>query len=155
MATIKVCGSIYSPEEEAILYAQVLDDAGQPANTATITFNLFKKDGTKLVDGASLTYIEGSNGLYGYAFTAPATVERMVADVASTNPTAYGTEDIYVANWTEGLTYIKQKEAGGWEIKNSQLIYYDTDGVTPIKTFNLFDKAGNPTSENPYKRVPV
>jgi hypothetical protein len=56
---------------------------------------------------------------------------------------------------SEDINYLKQKESGKWEIKNNQLIYYDADGVTPLKVFNLYGKDGNPTSDNPYKRVPV
>jgi hypothetical protein len=53
------------------------------------------------------------------------------------------------------LTYLKQKESGRWKIVNAQLIYYENDGVTPLRTFNLFNSQGEPTSENPYERVPV
>lgn len=55
----------------------------------------------------------------------------------------------------QGITYLKQKEQGKWEIKNNQLIFYDDDGVTPIRTFNLFDENGNATSSNPFKREPL
>lgn len=107
MATIKVCGSYYSPDEPAVLYAQVLDDAGEPANTATVTLNLFKEDGTKLIDGVSMSYIPSSNGLYKYEFTAPSEVQRMVADVKSVAPVAYGTEDISVTDWTKDIATIE------------------------------------------------
>ena len=54
------------------------------------------------------------------------------------------------------LDYLKQKESGRWKIIGNQLIFYKTiDDVTPLKTFNLFDADGNPTSENPYERFPV
>jgi len=53
------------------------------------------------------------------------------------------------------MGYLLQKEQGKWEIKNNQLIFYDDDEVTPIRTFNLYDKDGNPTSDIPYKRIPV
>jgi len=103
MATIRVLGSIYSPSEEAVLYAQVLDDAGEPVSTATITLTLFKKDGTKYLDTITMSYITGSNGMYKYEFIAPSEVQRMVADVKSTDPLAYSSEDIYVAEWTKDI----------------------------------------------------
>ena len=53
------------------------------------------------------------------------------------------------------ITYIKQKEAGRWKIENYQLTYYDEEGVTPLRVFNLYDKNGVPTNDNPYERVPV
>jgi hypothetical protein len=30
-------------------------------------------------------------------------------------------------------------EAGNWGLTGNQLIFYGTDGVTPIATFNVFD----------------
>jgi len=53
------------------------------------------------------------------------------------------------------LDYVYQKERGRWKIENDKLIYYKADGVTPLRTFNLFDSQGDPTSENPYERVPT
>jgi len=53
------------------------------------------------------------------------------------------------------LDYLKQKESGRWKIENDQLTYYEDDGVTPLRTFNLFDKDGRPTNLNPTERVPA
>lgn len=102
----RVFGSIYSPSESAVIYAQIFDETGEPANDATVTLTLFKPDGTKVLDSVSMTYITDSNGLYKYEFTAPAAISRLVADVKSTNPTAYGSEDIYVAEFTENIDAI-------------------------------------------------
>ena len=107
MAKIKVCGSTYSPSEKAIIYAQVLDDAGDPVPTATVILNLFKGDSTKYLDSVTMTYISGSNGLYKCDFTAPSEVQRMIADVKSTSPTVYGTEDICVTDWTEDISELE------------------------------------------------
>jgi len=51
--------------------------------------------------------------------------------------------------------YLKQKESGRWKIENYQLTYYDNDGTTVLKRFNLFNKQGQATNENPYERVPI
>jgi len=51
--------------------------------------------------------------------------------------------------------YLKQKESGRWKIENNQLTYYDDDGTTILRRFNLFNKQGQATSENPYERVPI
>jgi len=51
--------------------------------------------------------------------------------------------------------YLLQKESGRWKIENNQLTYYDDDGTTVLKRFNLFNKQGQATSENPYERIPV
>jgi len=101
--------SIYKPGESGVFYAQVLNGDGTPANAATVKLTVWKSDGSKFLDGVGMSYITGSNGMYKYAFTAPATVERMVADVSSTSPTAYGTEDIYVAGWADDIVSVKAK----------------------------------------------
>ena len=44
---------------------------------------------------------------------------------------------------------------GKWEVVSNQLNIYESDGVTLVKTFNLFDAAGSPTSTLPAKREPV
>lgn len=50
---------------------------------------------------------------------------------------------------------IKGIESGRWKIENNQMLFYATDGVTPILTFNLFDADGNPTMTDLFERVPV
>ena len=94
--TIHVFGSIYSPSEPGVIYAQVFNENDDPISTATVTLNLLEPDGTKFLDSVAMTYIQSSNGIYKYEFTSPTTIKRLVADVHSTNPTAYSSEDIYV-----------------------------------------------------------
>ena len=40
-------------------------------------------------------------------------------------------------------------------IANADLIFYDTDGETPIRTFDLKDKNGEPADTGVYERVPA
>ena len=94
---ITVLGSEYAPSESGTIYAQILNADGTPANTATVTLTLFKSDGTKILDGVSMTYVAGSNGIYKYDFVAPSAPGTYIADVAATNPTAYGTDEIHVS----------------------------------------------------------
>jgi len=51
--------------------------------------------------------------------------------------------------------YLKQKESGRWKIANNQLTFYEDDNITPLRTFNLFNKDGAPSNDNPYERYPV
>jgi len=51
------------------------------------------------------------------------------------------------------VTVIRKIEEGDWEQVGNQLIYYDTDGTTPIEVWDLFDAAGNPSMINVVKRV--
>ena len=55
----------------------------------------------------------------------------------------------------EYMELIKKIEEGNWELKNNQWIYYDTDGVTPLIIFNVFDKLGNPSMSSIFKRIRV
>ena len=155
IGTIKVCGSEYSPSENALIYAQVLDGDGNPANSATVTLNLFKSTGTKYLDSKTMTYITGSNGLYQYAFTSPSSMSRMIADVSATSPTAYGTESISVSQWASNIDSIKKIESGRWKIQNNQMLFYDEDETTVLFTFDLLDGSGNPSATTVYERRPV
>ena len=108
MIPIKVSGSIYSPNESATVFAQVFDALGNPANIATVTLTLFESDGTKFVDGATMSYITDSNGMYKYEFTSPSTSKRLVADVKSITPTTYGSEDFYTPQFTTDVLAAKK-----------------------------------------------
>lgn len=56
------------------------------------------------------------------------------------------------------VDFIRQIEAGKWKIVGSQMIFYAADGITPILTFNLYDKDGAlvlATAGTPTERRPV
>jgi len=72
------------------------------------------------------------------------------------------TDDIVIAdavtvveNFLDRIKKIFTVETGKWKIVSNQMIFYDTDGTTPLYTFNLKDGSGSPTSENPVEREPV
>ena len=64
-------------------------------------------------------------------------------------PSSFTLDDIYNLQ-----DKIRKYLTNRWKIENNQLIVYDDDGVTPILTFDLFDKAGQPTEVNVYERKP-
>jgi len=68
----------------------------------------------------------------------------------SSSPTLLDVSDIRT-----DLAFIKQIEQGRWKVISNQMIFYDIDGVTPIRTFNLKGKDGTPTEASVYERVPV
>ena len=68
----------------------------------------------------------------------------------SSSPTLINASDI-----RDDLAFIKQIEQGRWKMAGNQLIFYDADGSTPLRTFDLKDKQGQPTETAPYERVPV
>lgn len=86
----------YTAGEEATLYAQVLDGAGDPVNDATVSLTLWDPDGNKELDGVSMSYVTGSQGIYGYDFTVPEDPGVYVADIISANPTGYGSTELHV-----------------------------------------------------------
>ena len=47
-----------------------------------------------------------------------------------------------------------QIDSGRWKIQNNQMLFYGS-GDSPLLTFNLLDKAGQPSEVNVYERVPV
>lgn len=53
------------------------------------------------------------------------------------------------------LAFVRQIEQGRWRIVSNQMIFYDTDGVTPLRVFNLKDINGIPSNVNIFERVPV
>lgn len=55
----------------------------------------------------------------------------------------------------DDINIIKAIETGRWRMVSNQIIFYDSDGTTPLYTFDLKDGDGNPTMENPLERVPV
>lgn len=59
-----------------------------------------------------------------------------------------------VSDLRDAIILIKKLQTGKWKIENNQLIMYDEDGVTPLLTFNLYDKDGQPSEINVYERVP-
>ena len=55
----------------------------------------------------------------------------------------------------DDVSLIRKIEEGRWKIENNQLIFYDSDGETILRSFDLFDKKGEPTEVEPFERNPV
>lgn len=53
------------------------------------------------------------------------------------------------------LTTLLEIETGKWEVTGNQLHIYESDGLTLVKSFNLFDSSGLPTSSAPARREPI
>ena len=56
---------------------------------------------------------------------------------------------------TAMLAKLLQIETGRWKIVDNQMVLYESDGITALKTFDLKDSSGNPTETEPFERVPV
>jgi len=140
MATIKVFGSEYTPGEAAIIYAQVLDDAGMPVSTATVVVSLFNQDDSKYLDSAPMAYIQGSNGLYRTEpFLAPLEVQRMIADVKSGNPGVFGAEECAVTIWTAKIDKLPTDPASMLELAAVHGVG-SWEGATPTQMWSHGDR---------------
>lgn len=51
------------------------------------------------------------------------------------------------------VKFIRQFLSGRWKILSNQLIIYDADGSTALKTYDLKDADGDATMTSPYERV--
>ncbi|TSA56661.1 hypothetical protein D4R42_03095 [bacterium] len=71
---------------------------GSPLNSATVTINIYNPSGTKIVDGDSMTYISGSNGIYRYSYIVPSTSGSYLYEVTATqaSKTGYGAANFEV-----------------------------------------------------------
>jgi len=106
VGSIKVWGTEYASDEAGTIYTQVFYGDGSPCNDidpTDITATVYKSDGTKIIDGAQMTYVEGSNGIYKYDFPANTFSEEGVyiidVKVDSTDPniTAYNSNEIHIS----------------------------------------------------------
>jgi len=111
----RVFGTEYTPGASGTIYAQIFNDLGAPVNTSTVSLTLRKSDGTKILDGVTMTYIAGTNGLYKYDFTAPSEEGTYIADVSSVNPETYGSDEIHVAEAAAAAAARIKVSQGEWE----------------------------------------
>lgn len=68
-----------------------------------------------------------------------------------------GLEDVDVRDIARqvDLEFIRKIEQGRWRIVNEQMVFYDSDGLSPILTFDLKDINGLPSNVNIFERKPV
>ena len=86
---------------------------------------------------------------FGYTkYEAKIVIDRPIRNVPIVLEALYTYDELL-----EQVKTIRKILSNNWEIKDNKLIIYDDDGVTPLLTFNLYDKLGNPTELNVYKRV--
>jgi hypothetical protein len=66
-------------------------------------------------------------------------------------------EDVAVHDLAQqaDLALVRQVETGRWQIVANQMIFYATDGTTPLLTFDLTDADGDPSMDSVFQRVPA
>lgn len=149
---------------------------GSPATGLSPTIRIRDvSDSSLVVTDAAMS--EVGDGWYKYDFTAyDSTKDYAIrcdgtASLPATERYVYagselsGIDDIKGAGFVKGthsltnlgadITLIKQVEQGRWRIVSNQMIFYDSDGSTPLLTFDLKDSDGEPAMEGVYERVPA
>lgn len=136
----------------------MINHEDESATGKTLTFKSLKKmDGS---DVSKPTIYEAALGVYYFDITP---TEELLFSVweGSGDITFYGTmsaEAVTAANIQtilDNTVELKQYQGNKMEVVANQLIIYEDNGVDVLKTFNLFDLGGNPTSVDATKRVPV
>ncbi|MEA3399223.1 MAG: SH3 domain-containing protein [Patescibacteria group bacterium] len=121
IGSIKVWGTEYADDEAGTIYAQVTYGDGSPCNTiatADITATVYKSDGTKVIDGAEMTYVSSSNGIYKYDFSGGTFVDEgvyiidTVASSTDPNITAYDSNEIHISASANKIADIKESLIG-------------------------------------------
>lgn len=112
--------------------------------------------GTFYLRGVAEISEDNSTGttVYSAPLTNPATVADQVWDEAMVEHILAGSFGKAEGSVFTDVELIKKIESGRWKIINNQMIFYDDDDLTPLITFNLFDKAGQPAEDDVYERDP-
>ena len=146
----------WADSQEAIVYSAPMGAVGKaPLGGGVYTDSIFVlQDGWK---------IKLYNGTYQFVITGTVITDN---GTARTVPPDSGNVEIVFQVSSQGiiatdltladdLAKVRKIEGGRWKIQNNQMIFYDSDNTTPLLTFNLLDKAGQPSETNVYERVPV
>ena len=128
-------------------------DKGDPKTGLSPTIDVWKLDGTQVITAQAMTEIAG--GFYKYDFTTYDEDINYVIRADGTDTLSGSDRYVFSSNETAGVGKILQIEKGNWAIVGTQMIFYDSDGTTPIYTFDLKDKKNVATDTNVYKRTGV
>jgi hypothetical protein len=114
------------------------------------------RDGT--LQSILFTIIEvGSTGVYEFSFH-PASQGIWYVEVTDSQDRIHGAEYVCgVATLNDiclTLSDVWKIETGRWKIDTAskQMTFYDSDGLTPLYTFNLYDSLGSPNVDSVFER---
>ncbi len=128
-------------------------DKGDPKEGLSPIMRVLTLDGTIVVNDQAMT--EVGSGFYKYDFTTYDEDINYVIRADGTNTLTGSDRYVYNSNETAGVGKILQIEKGNWAIVGTQMIFYASDGTTPIYTFDLKDKSDIPTDTNVFERAGV
>lgn len=132
-----------------------LANFGRRRTGKTVQYRLLKADLTEVATWTATGVNELGNGMYGVSVTVSDVLTKYI-EWKDVEDSLYVADPVTVeVDWVTDVTTIKNIETGRWKVTGNQLILYDTDGTTPLYTFDLKDSAGNATESNPFERTPV
>lgn len=104
---------------------------------------------------AEATWADGAyEGLYRYAGAPPQNGLLAARVIGGTDSDTAARVAATLAQ--ADLTYLRTIEGGRWRRVGTQIIFYNTNGVDPLVTFDLLDSGGLPTTEDVvFERRPV
>ncbi len=155
----------------AFIYSFSVSDAGDPSGATGLSPAFtFYSDLETLTALTAPAITEVGAGHYKFSVdwdtadesTAPTNSIAFVIDADPGGSTLTTDSDRYITgrinrsdNYSTSIDSILEVTLGKWEVASNQLILYKQDATTVVKTFNLFDSAGSPTSTLPARREPV
>jgi len=92
-------GNRFKPSENVPIEVQLLNFSdGTPLNNASTTVSIYNPSGTKVVNGATMTYVTASNGTYQYNYTAPSISGsyRYEVNASQDGDSGYGSASFYI-----------------------------------------------------------
>ncbi len=141
-----------------ITYARVIEII----NGYSITF----EDGQYSVRlaGSNNNFFDVENGILNQnqVQVIPGNSAGLIVHVSGSGVTDQDKTEIANAVWNhlkavnkDTVDFIANIEGGRWKIINNQMIFYQSDNITEVARFNLFDANGTPAVENVFERTRV
>ena len=144
----------YNSGQQLTFFVHWLKQTAEEATvTGTPTITIYHYESAAIqtdVNAQNMTNVAGTSIWY-YPWTP--TIEEMMNYFAVCSAVVSGltvkTSEVFI------IDNIYKVESGRWLISGTQMIFYDSDGITEMLKFNLKDSAGSPSATNVYERVPV
>lgn len=121
----------------------------------TVVLSILDSSGSVIVSGYTAgSVVELSDGSYGCAITFTSTFTGFIKWSNTTDGIEAYEPITVIEDFRTDITLIRKIETNRWKISSNNLVIYDDDGTTVLKTFNL-KKNNEADGGEPDERVPV
>jgi hypothetical protein len=96
----------YTPSEPVRLSVEVENGTNAPINNATTVINIYDPSNSQLVTNGAMSYLSGSNGIYYYSYTVPATTGTYIYSVTATDSNNNSATSSYTFDASSALNAI-------------------------------------------------